>query len=214
MRKTLESPGQAVIPRPSRPGRVSASRPNCSPPCARPPPRSLNRSRRTADRQAEVLRSLGKRIGGLRCSRAHPGAGQRSPAYRQREDVGPTRQRLPGYHTCLPPLQRPHLQGSAALPIVTAVTSSLHSMIRYKNAAEDMPKFRTCGGRSSGAQEGTASRLSCLVASPRGTALRHHCTLQPWLLAMSNSRLLRVVRSAGSHCRHNVKDGRLCQPGG
>jgi integrase/recombinase XerD len=41
-------------------------------PCAGPPPRFLNRSRRTAGREVEVLRQLGKRVGGLRCSRLQP----------------------------------------------------------------------------------------------------------------------------------------------
>ena len=47
----------------------------------------MNRSRRTAGREAEVLRQLGKRVDGLRCSRVHPGVCPQSPTYRQREDV-------------------------------------------------------------------------------------------------------------------------------
>ena len=76
-RRTCARPG---IPRGSRcpqnqprMPRVWASRPNCFSPCAGPPPRPLNRSRRTAGREVEVLRQLGKRVGGLRCSRVHPG---------------------------------------------------------------------------------------------------------------------------------------------
>jgi len=80
--KELESgnPREAIVPRTSRAchGSRRLGRTRFSP-WAGPPPRSLNRSRRTVGREVEVLRQLSKRVGGLRCSRVHPGVRPRSP---------------------------------------------------------------------------------------------------------------------------------------